>query len=174
MEPETVAFLQKDYELKIRYLSDHYTRMWSRCNFFVGLESALTVALFGWFKDRGGFSQDAGFIAVIGAVSCLCWYGFGAQDRYLAEVYRKQVGLLGEILERHFNLSKELADESLKYTFVGDTQSKQAQVGMKFYQWRIGAISTTKLAVWFPVLVFIYWILMFGLIKGISLRRFFF
>ena len=39
MDAETTTFLQKDYELKIRYLADHYSRMWVRCNFFVGLQS---------------------------------------------------------------------------------------------------------------------------------------
>ena len=171
METGTVAFLQKDYELKIRYLSDHYSRMWSRCNFFVGLESALTVAILGWFKDRGGFSQDAGFIALIGAVLSVCWYCFGAQDRYLAEVYRTQVALLGQVLESEFNLSKELGDEYLKYSHVGDTQSDKARVDMSPIQWRSRAISTTKLAVWFPILTFIYWLVIFGLIRG-AFQRF--
>ena len=161
MKNETRSFLQKDYELKIRYLADHYTRMWSRCNFFVGLETALTVALFGWFKDRGGFARDSTFIAVVGAVSCACWYCFGAQDRYLGEIYRKQVKLLGEILEGDFELSTELKDRYKDYTYVGDTASR---LGMNFYQWRKDLISTTKLVVWFPVLVFVYWLTMLWLI----------
>jgi len=34
-------FLIKDYELKVRYLTDHFGRMWTRFNYFVGIESAL-------------------------------------------------------------------------------------------------------------------------------------
>lgn len=34
-------FLVKDYELKVRYLTDHFGRMWTRFNYFVGIESAL-------------------------------------------------------------------------------------------------------------------------------------
>src|SRR5438876_12390688 len=35
------AFLQKDYELKITYLSDQFARMWNRFNYFVAIETAL-------------------------------------------------------------------------------------------------------------------------------------
>lgn len=34
-------FLQKDYELKARYLTDHFSRMWVRFNFFLTIESGL-------------------------------------------------------------------------------------------------------------------------------------
>lgn len=34
-------FLIKDYELKIKYLTDHFSRMWTRFNYFIGIESAL-------------------------------------------------------------------------------------------------------------------------------------
>jgi hypothetical protein len=40
-------FLLNDYDLKVRYLTDHFDRMWTRFNYFVGIESAL-----GW--DRAG------------------------------------------------------------------------------------------------------------------------
>jgi hypothetical protein len=158
-------FLEKDYDLKIKYLSDHYTRMWARCNFFVGLESALTVALFGWFKDRGGFSPAAWPIGVTGAVLSAWWYCFGAQDRYLAEVYRKQVALLGRILTDVF-VPEGFSGAAGGYTHVGDTASEQARVSKNFYQWRFNLISTTKLAVWFPVLTFIFWIVMLVLIRS--------
>ena len=39
-------FLVKDYELKIRYLSDHFSRMWNRFNYFVAIESALISGKF--------------------------------------------------------------------------------------------------------------------------------
>ncbi len=39
MEPETI--LLEDYKQKITYLTAHMTRMWTRFNFFVTIESAL-------------------------------------------------------------------------------------------------------------------------------------
>lgn len=167
MDPVALAFLQKDYELKIRYLSDHYSRMWNRCNFFVGMETALSVALFGWFKDRGGFSRDAAFIILIGAISSLCWYIFGAQDRYLSEAYRKQVKLVGKALEGYLHLTDIFGAEDPTYTHVGDTESAKTWLKCRPYQWRIELLSTTKLAAWFPLIVLIYWIVMMVL----TLRR---
>ena len=35
-------FLLKDYELKVRFLSDHLQRMWMRFNFHLTVEPALT------------------------------------------------------------------------------------------------------------------------------------
>jgi hypothetical protein len=169
MKPETQAFMLKDYELKIRYLSDHYSRMWSRCNFFVGLESAMTVALFAWFKDKGVFSHGAMVIAVAGAVSSLCWYIFGAQDRYLAELYREQVKLVGGKLAGALKVWDEFKcqdhggeRQSINYTTVGDTET--VSVRMTPYQWRVSVFSTTKLAAWFPLLVLTYWVFMIILI----------
>jgi hypothetical protein len=34
-------FLLSDYELKVEYLTEHFGRMWTRFNYFVGIESAL-------------------------------------------------------------------------------------------------------------------------------------
>jgi hypothetical protein len=33
--------LVKDYELKVGYLTQHFSCMWTRFNYFVGIESAL-------------------------------------------------------------------------------------------------------------------------------------
>ena len=77
--------LIKDYELKVRYLTDHFGRMWTRFNYFVGIESALIGGklIFG----NGKLSPE---VAIIGAIVSLIWYVMGAEDRFLVRVYRKQ------------------------------------------------------------------------------------
>jgi len=40
------AFLQKDYELKITYLTNQFIRMWTRFNYFVAIETALVGGKF--------------------------------------------------------------------------------------------------------------------------------
>ena len=35
------SLLVKDYELKVRYLTDHFSRMWTRFNYFVTIQTAL-------------------------------------------------------------------------------------------------------------------------------------
>ncbi len=52
-----LSFLQKDYDLKIKYLSDHFSRMWTRFNFFLVLESGLSAVLWLWFKEKGLFAK---------------------------------------------------------------------------------------------------------------------
>src|SRR5215471_12535943 len=79
-------FLIKDYELKIKYLPDHFQRMWMRFNFFVTIESALV----------GGkviFSPNAStwVLCLVGALLSFVWYVFGAEDRYLVRIYRSHV-----------------------------------------------------------------------------------
>jgi len=34
-------FAQKDYELKVQYLTNHFQRMWTRFNYFVIIQAAL-------------------------------------------------------------------------------------------------------------------------------------
>lgn len=35
-----IQYLFKDYELKINYINNHFTRMWNRFNYFLVLETA--------------------------------------------------------------------------------------------------------------------------------------
>ena len=80
------AFLQKDYELKITYLSNHFTRMWNRFNYFVAIETAL---LGGKFLIPNGALSPA--LAIAGVLISALWYVMGAEDRYLVRLYRHQV-----------------------------------------------------------------------------------
>jgi hypothetical protein len=148
----TLQFLQKDYELKINYLTDHFTRIWTRFNFFIALESALSVALFSLFSDANGLSEHATLIAIIGAISSAVWYVFGAQDRYLVVNYRSQVRNAAAQLEEKLGLRDYLGTD---YIYVGDTSKDFSQ---RIYQFRLETFSTTKLAAWFPLLVLLYWL----------------
>ena len=62
---QALQFLEKDYDLKVRYLSDQFSRMWTRFNFFLVLESGLSAALWVWFKDKAG-SVDKVFVPDVG------------------------------------------------------------------------------------------------------------
>jgi hypothetical protein len=58
-----LSFLQRDYELKIKYLSNHFSRMWTLFNFFLVLEPGLSAALWVWFKEEGQFAQVSSTLA---------------------------------------------------------------------------------------------------------------
>jgi hypothetical protein len=153
-------FLENDYERKVRYLSDHFSRMWTRFNFFLVLESGLSAALWLWFRESGGVAFGAIALALVGLASTVVWYIFGAQDRYLVEVYREQAHDAGRVLAEHLGLAG--------YLPVGST--KAPAIEHKIYQWRYEPLSPTRLAAWFPLLVLVYWLLVIGvgLVMAIS------
>ena len=141
-------FAIKDYELKIRYMTDHLTRMWSRFNYMLGIQ---TASAGGKFLLVSAENNELAF-GVIGFLFALLWYLLGAQDRYLFELYRKQV-------EKAFtnlgidNLPKELS-------YVGRTQeaSEDKCVTKAWHTWRIESISSTKMAAIVPMVIMVLWV----------------
>lgn len=59
-------FLVKDYDLKVRYLADHFGRMWTRFNYFVGIETALVGGKLVF--SNGKLSPE---VAIVGGI---VWY----------------------------------------------------------------------------------------------------
>jgi hypothetical protein len=90
---DAIDFLLKDYELKVNYLSEHFSRMWIRFNFFLTIESALLA--FSFNKDG---AQSGGYLAIAGLLLSVLWYGFARTDNFLVEVYRRQVGHVFDLL----------------------------------------------------------------------------
>src|SRR5262245_12977701 len=88
-------FLVKDYELKVAYLTQHFGRMWTRFNYFVGIESALVGG-----KLIFGSGRLSAEIAIVGAIVSLTWYVMGAEDRFLVRLYRGHVKDAADLLEK--------------------------------------------------------------------------
>jgi hypothetical protein len=167
------AFLAKDYELKVRYLSDHFTRMWNRFNYFLVLESALFAAFIAFFRERDDREDSAVFVAGAAVVVSACWYVFGAQDRYLVEIYRSQIAyVLGEMFRGRGQPGGDggigdrppddtggtTAPPAPDYPQTGGTAPGPGHpVDRTPFQWRWGRLSTTTLASAFPILVLIAW-----------------
>jgi len=154
-------FLIDDYKLKVQYLKDHFTRLWTRFNYFLSLQSALFGAAilspekYHWW------------VPIFGGFLCILWYIFGAQDRYLVDLYRKQI--------EHDVVEIKTRLKLTNYYFIGQTEDMDGQseklgelgVKMTIYQWRNKQISTTKLAALFPLVILVMWIfLFFVLIKS--------
>jgi hypothetical protein len=157
------SFLQSDYQLKANLLASQYTRMWTRFNFFIVLESGLSAALWAWFKDKGGFVDQATGISWIGLATSICWYAFGAQDRHLVAVYKQHVKDIGDYFAKTLELPQILGGH---YADAAESDTRIEQKWFDYiYQWRYEPISTTKLAAWFPLLVCVYWIAVLALIQ---------
>ena len=159
-----LAFLQKDYELKVRFLVDHFGRMWTRFNFFMVATTALAIGLFQGLRD-GKTLGDAIAFPIAGALLALCWYVFGAEDRYLVVAYRDEIARTARAIEKSLNLPRELArlEEKSESVYVAVGDVAQASVPPKYYQWRKDPISTTKLVAIFPLVVLFCWIALIAL-----------
>src|ERR1700704_2185050 len=147
LESKMLDFLKMDYELKVKYLSDQFARMWTRFHFFLVLESGLSAALWIWFKDREVFAREGLMIAGIGAVSSCIWYIFGAQDRYLVEVYRRQVRDAGRDIANKLDIpippDPDGQPRESDYVYVGYSNAKipYDNLFQHLYQWRWNPIS---------------------------------
>jgi hypothetical protein len=141
-------FLLRDYELKARYLTDHFGRMWTRFNYFVGIESALIGGnlIFG----NGKLSAE---LAIVGAIVSLVWYVMGAEDRFLVRVYRGHVKSASDLL------AKEVWDATTlgPYRHAGEVAASSKELGWELSGWRWNPISTTRLAAWIPLAALLAW-----------------
>ena len=142
-------FLVKDYDLKIGYLTQHFGRMWTRFNYFVGIESALVGGklIFG----NGKLSTE---VAVVGAIVSLVWYVMGAEDRFLVRVYRGHVKDAADRLAKVVWNPADLAP----YRHVGEVDESSKALDWEYSGWRLDLISATRLAAWIPLLVLLTWL----------------
>jgi hypothetical protein len=164
---DMLDFLQKEYELKVRYLTDHFSRMWMRFNFFLGIHSALFA-----LSLNNDYSMYAWLVCAVGLTLALAWYYFGSTDNYLVDAYRGQAGHAYRLLRK--KLAAELvefsANEQTALTFAGSVPKMRydpehdtlAPIKQGFFQRRYDRISATELAVVFPVLFLLIWAVRFG------------
>lgn len=152
-------FRFRDYELKTRYLSDHFQRMWTRFNFFLTLESALVGGKFVF-----GTGPVTPALALLGAMLALVWYVCGAEDRYLVRGYRQAAEDAGR------KAASVLLDSTAAgmYAPVGDIHATAGTLDPPKTRldwlsgWRAEAISTTRLAALFPLAVLLAWLTVFA------------
>ncbi len=139
------AFLAEDYQVKANYLTAHLSRMWTRFNFFVTVESGLVAGLV-FTRDGGGFTEAAVYFAAAEAVLSAIWWVFGAQDRYLVESYRDAVKQAAERLDGRDTFPR----------YVGDPARERRYVSL--FEWRSDGISITRLAAIVPFVLLVFWV----------------
>lgn len=141
-------FAIKDYELKIGYLKDHLSRMWQRFNYMMGIQTAIAGGRF--FLDPKDLDMAFGSMGLLFGV---LWYVLGAHDRYLFELYRKQVANAFEYIDA------EIAPKDR--SFVGQVyeaiEVEQIQSKRNITTWRWDSISSTKMAAIVPLVVTVLW-----------------
>jgi hypothetical protein len=161
---DAIDLLQKDYELKTDYLTAHFSRMWTRFNFFLTIESALLA--FSLDKDIAPY---AGYMALAGFFLSLLWYWFAATDNFLVLVYRGQVAHVFELMrgEREKIFEKHgLNPNPEGYSHVGSVSNegfnpktgRVEPIKRNFWQWRFQKVSVTEMGVVFALLFALLWV----------------
>jgi hypothetical protein len=161
---DAIDFLRKDYELKANYLTAHFSRMWTRFNFFLTIESALLA--FSFNKDS---AQYTGYLAIAGLLLSILWYRFAATDNFLVEVYRSQVAHVFDLLRTSREAAFEAAGLEPRpegYSYVGSVSDKgfnpitgQVEpIEQNVWQKRSRRVSVTELGVVFALLFSFLWI----------------
>lgn len=125
-------FALRDYEMKVTYLTNHFQRMWTRFNYFVGIESALAGGklIFG----GGKLSTE---VAIVGAIVSLIWYFMGAEDRFLVRVYRGHVSDAADLLAN----ALWKAGAYGPYRHVGEVAESSKGLDWQFSAWRVDSIA---------------------------------
>lgn len=154
-------FLLEDLKLKVDFLNAHLQRMWTRFNFFITIESILIGLLFS--SGTNSLPDRSLPFACIEAFISLVWWVFGAQDRLLVSHYRAQVK---DAASRIAATDEKLAYYSYRYVSATpkDIQKDPKTIEQKKrwnpIEWRLELLSITRLAALFPLLIFLFWLLL--------------
>ena len=127
---ELKEYLIKDYELKISFLTNHFTRMWTRFNFFLVTETAIVSGRIIFTKS----DQTSIALLFTGLAVSVIWYLMSAEDKFLVDTYR------AEIRETFRQLKKEngLESEAPLYHVgqVSDIDLKLLSVKKSLFSWK--------------------------------------
>jgi hypothetical protein len=173
-------FLIEDYKLKVEYLTEHFSRMWTRFNFFLSLET-LVAGVLAAAATTDKTLDNPWPVAVLGLVISACWYLVGITDRYLIAVYRSQIRstLLEMARNRVFDvvddsnqlrigtlqlLDKPLTwfrdgksvDGDFRYPYTGGTAAME-DIKTNWLRRQPRGLSVTTWAAVFPVLAIFLW-----------------
>ena len=150
---ELKEYVVKDYELKVRFLTDHFSRMWTRFNFFLVTETAIVSGKI-IFAQPG---QNTTALLWTGLIVSVVWYLMSAEDRYLVDLYRSEVK---ESLRQVKKLNDFMDNADFPLYHVGQVEGVDTgRLGIKssLVSWRLSAISTTRLAAWIAMLATLAW-----------------
>jgi hypothetical protein len=161
-QKQLTDFLLKDFELKVRYLSDQFTRMWNRFNYFVAIQSVF-IALIGGKFTAGGETLLWPLV-LTGGILSLIWYVFGAQDRWLVTLYRTQAEEAAKKVAARAQMPEYREPTVSDYQFhTGSSRVRNTtdQIFNDRYrgpsEWVWSPISITRLAAWVPAFTFLIW-----------------
>ena len=145
-----LEFWHEDHALRVGRVDQQLNRMWLRFNFFLTIQSALFGLTF--TEIKGALVPNVHLLAVVGFVICVWWYIFGAQERYLVDLFRRQLSFSAEQLTAQLAISP--------YDYVGKTEeiTMTALPPASWDCWRVQPISLTRLPCIIPVITAVAWL----------------
>lgn len=154
---ETEEFLLEDYKLKLKFVTDHLSRMWLRFNFLLTLNSALFA--FSFSDSLAAVSTGSRFIVIVGVILSTLWYCFGAMDNFLVENYKRQVACSHSLLRELVALNK--GELKVPPSYVGEVRADTPNMFPLY--WRFGNMTAPRhLAVVMPLVFLILWVVSLG------------
>jgi len=168
-DPLPDDYLKKEYELRVSYLKDHLSRMWTRFNFFLTINTGLFVLAF-------NIANTAPLIlaGIFGLTMCVWWNHFAATDNYLVFVYRSQIAHAHYLLTQGTAYSaltaKPLPPVLSVWTYTGavveqyfDPRDETVKaIPKNFWQRHSFRVSVTELGIVVSVLYALAWIGLIG------------
>jgi hypothetical protein len=164
--------LTEDFRQQCTNLQNQYTRMHGRMQLITGLNSTLLPALGALAVAAGRDDVGYGWLLLFPAAGMLLssiGYVAGANDRYLVELYRKQLARTAESLLR-------VADAETPYkTWIHagrDPHEVSTSVGKprsSLTSWRWDAVSVTRLPALLSLVFFFVWLLLALILLVIAL-----
>lgn len=156
---ESCQFLIDDYKLKVQYLVDHFSRMWTRLNYFVTVQLALFSALGYVLFGQGRDLTLVPIVVLMGFVVSCAWYIVGAQDRFLVSAYRDD-------LEAAAKLVSEVLTGLSWYGphYVGSRSGGPPRVHVKskdyrLLSWYVESLSITRLPSLLGIIFVLLWVI---------------
>jgi hypothetical protein len=107
-----IDYLKEDYKLKVDYVTNHFSRMWTRFNFFLSIELALfgVVGFLMFDKEK---TEGLIYPALLGIGVSVLFVIVGLQDQKLVDIYRAAVK---DVLARLSVAMKSTGDYDEKFT----------------------------------------------------------
>lgn len=156
------AFFVQDYQIKAQYLTDHFSRMWIRFNFFFTISAALLG-----FSFDGNYAANILPMSILGLLTSGIWLCFGLMDRRTAKVYRGHVSTAYCVLrecfpairkfEPHFSYVGDPDQLRYKQRWRGGARSRErTEIERAAARWRVFGV--TILAVAMPLFFALAWV----------------
>ncbi|MEY4903288.1 MAG: hypothetical protein RLZZ292_1103 [Bacteroidota bacterium] len=141
--------LLRDYEIKVNYLKDHLSRMWTRFNIFLTLQTGLAGAKIMYVQKSNETPMIDIQLVYLALILATLWFMVGIIDRSLVQNYRNQI----KDTYSQLNEASENTLENIPHTGKVETEK------MHFLERILHSVfSPTKIIFVVPMIAILLWL----------------